>query len=248
LIIPPNTQIGSYQSRFNLIKCNAMVTTALEKIDLNGLIDHTYLKANCTPEDIEVLCQEALSHRFYSICVPPYFVFQARSYLGVNSAVKICTVIGYPMGYNTTAAKVEEIKRAVMDGVDEVDVIANMSAIKAGDWNYVRNDIESVTVMTHLRSRKIKLVFEINELELEEVQKICDICKEKGVDYIKLSTGFLNDTNTLEQVELIRSIISPSIKLKVEGRYKTKMEAKQIVDAGANRIGTTSGIRLISSV
>lgn len=225
-----------------------MVTTALEKIDLNGLIDHTYLKATCTPEDIEVLCQEALSHRFYSICVPPYFVFQARSYLGVNSAVKICTVIGYPLGYNTTAAKVEEIKRAVMDGVDEVDVVVNMSAIKAGDWNYVRNDIESVIVMTHLRSRKIKLVFEMADLELEELQKLCEICKEKGADYIKLSTGFQNDTNTIEQVALVRSILNSSIKIKVEGRYKTKMEAKQIIDAGANRIGTTSGIRLISSV
>lgn len=225
-----------------------MVTTALEKIDLNGLIDHTYLKANCTSEDVEVLCQEALSHRFYSICIPPYFVSQARNYLGVNSAVKICTVVGYPMGYNTTAAKVEEIKRAIMDGVDEVDVVANMTAIKAGDWSYVQNDIESVMVMTHLRSRKIKLAFEINELELEEIQKICEICKDKSVDYIKLSTGYLKDTNTAEQVTLVRSIIGPSIKIKTEGRYKTKMEAKQVIDAGANRIGTTSGIRLISSV
>ena len=125
-----------------------MVTTALPNIDLNGLIDHTYLKFNCTPEDVEVLCQEALTNRFHSICIPPFFVFQARNYLGINSAVKICTVIGYPLGYNTTAAKVEEIKRGAMDGVDEFDVVANMSAIKAGDWNYVQNDIESCLLYT----------------------------------------------------------------------------------------------------
>jgi len=225
-----------------------MVTTALEKIDLNGLIDHTYLKANCTPEDVEVLCQEALTHRFYSICIPPFYVFQARSYLGVNSAVKICTVIGYPMGYNTTAAKVEEIKRAVMDGVDELDVVLNTSAIKSGDWNYVANDIESVTMMCHLRGRKVKAVFEASELELEELRKVCELCKKAGVDYIKPSIGFQNLSSTPEQIVYIRSIIGPSIKIKAEGRYKTKLEAKKVIDAGANRIGTTAGVRLVGSV
>lgn len=225
-----------------------MVTTALPNIDLNGLIDHTYLKATCTPEDVEVLCQEALTHRFHSICIPPFFVFQARNFLGVNSAVKICTVIGYPIGYNTTAAKVEEIKRGVMDGADEFDVIANMSAIKAGDWNYVKNDIESVTMMCRLKGRKIKLVFESSELEAAELKKVVEICEHSGVDYIKPSTGFSNETNTPEQVQYLRRIIGPSVKLKVEGKYKTKLEARKIIDAGANRIGTTTGIRLINSV
>jgi len=225
-----------------------MVTTALPNIDLNGLIDHTYLKFNCTPEDVEVLCQEALTNRFHSICIPPFFVFQARNYLGVNSAVKICTVVGYPLGYNTTAAKVEEIKRGAMDGADEFDVIANMSAIKAGDWNYVQNDIESVTMMCHLRTKKIVLAFESSELEAAEVKKLVEICEKSGVDYIKPSTGYIGGTSSIEQVSFLRRIIGPSVKLKVEGKYKTKLEARQVIDAGANRIGTTTGIRLINSV
>ena len=127
------------------------VRTALDTVNLNGSIEHTYLKASCTPEDIDVLCQEAMTHQFYSVCIPPYFVFQARSILGSNSAIKICTVIGYPLGYNATGAKVEEIKRAIMDGVDELDVVVNISSIKAGDWNFVKNDIESTTMMAHLK-------------------------------------------------------------------------------------------------
>jgi len=225
-----------------------MVTTALPNIDLNGLIDHTYLKVNCTSEDVEVLCQEALTHRFYAICIPPFFVFQARNYLGVNSAVKICTVVGYPLGYNTTAAKVEEIKRGAMDGADEFDVIVNMSAIKAGDWNYVQNDIESVTTMSHLKSKKVKIVFESSLLEAAELKRLVEICEKSGVDYVKPSTGFFTETNTPEQVQYLRRIMGPSIKLKVEGKYKTKLEARQIIDAGANRIGTTTSIRLINSV
>ena len=225
-----------------------MVRTAIESLDLNGLIDHTYLSPNCSPEDIEVLCQEALQHQFYSICIPPYFVFQARKILGANSAIKIGTVVGYPMGYNATAAKVEEIKKAAMDGVDELDVIANMSAIKAGDWNFVKNDIESVTMMVHLKGKKITLSFETNELEVEELKRLCEICQLIGVDYIKPNTGFSKLSSTPEQIQYIRSIIGPSIKIKAEGRFKTKLEAKKIINAGANRIGTTTGIRLIGSV
>ena len=219
-----------------------MTTSA--NIDLNGLIDHTYLKANCTPEDVEVLCEEALKHRFHSICIPPFFVFQARNLLGVNSAVKICTVIGYPLGYNTTAAKVEEIKRAAMDGADELDVVVNLSAIKAGDWNYVQNDIESVTTMCHLKGKKVKIVFESNQLEAIELKRIVAICEKNKVDYIKSTTGYANETTTLEQIHYLRRIIGPSIKLKVEGRYKNKEELRRLVNAGVNRIGKTTGIRM----
>lgn len=221
------------------------MVTASTNIDLNGLIDHTYLKANCTPEDIEVLCQEALKYRFHSICIPPFFVFQARNLLGANSAVKICTVIGYPMGYSTTASKVEEIKRAALDGADEMDVVVNLSAIKAGDWNYVQNDIESVTTMCHLRSKKIKLVFEFSELDVTELKRIVEICEKNKVDYIKASTGFTNQTTNLEQIQYLRRIISPSVKVKIEGKFKSIAEINQLIAAGANRIGTTTGVRLM---
>ena len=225
-----------------------MVRTALDTVNLNGSIEHTYLKASCTPEDIDVLCQEAMTHQFYSVCIPPYFVFQARSILGSNSAVKICTVVGYPLGYNSTGAKVEEIKRAIMDGVDELDVVVNISAIKAGDWNFVKNDIESTTMMAHLKGKKIKVVFESSELEADELKKLCEICKIVGVNYIVPGTGFSQLSSTPEQIEYIRSIVDPSIKIKAEGRFKTKLEAKQIISAGANKLGTTTGIRLMSSV
>jgi len=223
------------------------MVTASTNIDINGLIDHTYLKATCTPEDIEVLCQEALRYRFHSICIPPYFVFQARNILGPNSAVKICTVVGYPMGYSTVAAKVEEIKRAALDGADELDVVINLAAIKAGDWNYIKNDIESTTTMCHLKGRKIKIVFESSELDAGEVKKLVEICEKHRVDYIKASIGLINQTTTLEQIQYLRRIIGPSIKLKVEGKFKTKEEIGLLVAAGVNRIGTTSSIRLISN-
>ena len=137
-----------------------MTSPITPQINLAYIIDHTYLKPDCSAADVKVLCKEALQYGFYSVCIPPYYIFHAKKLLG-DSNIKICTVIGFPMGYSTTGSKVEEIKRASNDGADELDVVVNIAAIKNNDWNTVRNDIESSTMISHLKGKKIKLIIEM---------------------------------------------------------------------------------------
>ena len=120
-------------------------------------IDHTLLKPDCTLENIKTVCEEAKTHRFFSVCVPPFYVKDAVQFLE-DESVKVATVIGFPMGYATTPAKVEEIKRAIDEGADEVDAVVNICAVKSGNWNYVRNDIDSMTRIAHMRGKIIKVI------------------------------------------------------------------------------------------
>lgn len=222
-----------------------MVSPTSTQVDIATIIDHTYLKADCSTADVKVLCSEALQHSFKSVCIPPYYVFQAKKLLG-ESSVKICSVIGFPMGYSTTGAKVEEIKRACNDGVDELDVVVNIAAIKNNDWNAVSNDIESTTMISHLRGKKVKLIIEMGLLEEEEIVKVCELAIKSGVDFVKTSTGFNNTITTPEDISYLKSILPPSIKVKASGGIRTKADALAMVKAGADRIGTSSGVRIVS--
>lgn len=215
------------------------------KVDIATMIDHTYLRADCSTADIKVLCNEALQYGFKTVCIPPYYIFQAKKILG-DSRVKICSVIGFPMGYSTTGAKVEEIKRACNDGVDELDVVINIAAVKNNDWNMVRNDIESTTMISHLRGKKMKLIIEMGLLEEDEILKICEIATKLGVDFIKTSTGFNNTITTPEDISFLKSILPPSVKVKASGGIRTKADALAMLQAGADRIGTSSGIRIVT--
>ncbi len=215
------------------------------KVDIATMIDHTYLRADCSTADIKVLCNEALQYGFKTVCIPPYYIFQAKKILG-DSRVKICSVIGFPMGYSTTGAKVEEIKRACNDGVDELDVVINIAAVKNNDWNMVRNDIESTTMISHLRGKKMKLIIEMGLLEEDEILKICEIATKLGVDFIKTSTGFNNTITTPEDISFLKSILPPSVKVKASGGIRTKADASAMLQAGADRIGTSSGIRIVT--
>lgn len=215
------------------------------KVDIATMIDHTYLRADCSIADIKVLCNEALRYGFKTVCIPPYYIFQAKKILG-DSRVKICSVIGFPMGYSTTGAKVEEIKRASNDGVDELDVVVNIAAVKSNDWNTVRNDIESTTMISHLKGKKMKLIIEMGLLEEDEIIKVCEIATKAGVDFIKTSTGFNNTITTPEDISFLKSVLPPSIKVKASGGIRTKADALAMLQAGADRIGTSSGIRIIS--
>ena len=216
------------------------------QVDIATLIDHTYLRADCSTADIKVLCSEAIRHGFKSVCIPPYYIFQAKKILG-DSSVKICSVIGFPMGYSTTGAKVEEIKRACNDGVDELDVMVNIAAIKNSDWNTVRNDIDSTTMISHLRGKKMKLTIEMGLLEEDEIVKVCDLAKQSGVDFVKTSTGFNNTITTPADIKYLRSLLPSSIKIKASGGIRTKEEVMDMVQAGAARIGISSGIRIIAT-
>jgi len=211
-------------------------------VELVSYIDHTVLRADCTRGDVQKLCKEALDYHFTAVCIPPYFVKDADQLLS-EQAVKVATVIGFPMGYSATAAKVEEIKRALGEGADEIDVVANISAVKCGDWAYVKNDIDSMTRAVHLKGKVIKIIFETNLLALEEIKQLCTICKDIGVDFVKTSTGFQGDGITADVVHLLRSHLPNSIKLKASGGIRTLEMAKALIEAGADRLGSSAGIQ-----
>jgi deoxyribose-phosphate aldolase len=212
-------------------------------MNLAPLIDHTLLRSDADMQAIERLCQEAIEHQFCAVCVPPYFVGQAARLLE-RKAVKIATVIGFPQGYTATPGKVAEIKRAIDDGVDELDAVINICAVKSGQWNYVRNDIDSMTRVAHLKNKRIKIILETDLLTVEEIQQLCAICTDNAVNFVKTSTGFRAGA-TPEIVQLLRSHLPESIKIKASGGIRTAEFAQQLIEAGAQRLGTSSGLQLI---
>lgn len=151
------------------------------------------------------------------------------------------------MGYSTTGAKVEEIKRACNDGADELDVVVNIAAIKSGDWNTVKNDIESTTMISHLRGRKIKLIIEMGLLEEKEVVKVCDLAVKSGVDFVKTSTGFNGSPITPEDITYLKAFLPKTVLVKASGGIRSKMDAVAMVKAGADRIGTSSGVKIVGN-
>lgn len=211
---------------------------------MNQRIEHTILKPDTTESDINRLCDEAIKHSFFGICVPPYFVKHAGIKLK-DAPVKIVTVAGFPLGYNTTPAKVEEARKAIDEGAHEVDMVMNIAALKNNDLNFVENDIQSVTTLVQLKGCKLKVIIETALLSHEEKIKACEICAKAGVDFVKTSTGFASGGATVEDVELMRAHLPANIKIKASGGIKTKEQAKALVKAGADRLGTSSGPDLI---
>lgn len=211
-------------------------------MELSSYIDQTVLVPNCTKEDIKRVCEEADQFGMYAICIPPYYVRLAKRLLE-ESKVKVATVVGFPLGYAAIPAKVEEIKRAIDEGADEIDIVANIAAIKNGDWAHVRNDIDGVTIAVHLKGKKVKLIIEVAMLEEIEILKLCNICKEVGVDFVQTSTGYQHNASE-EQVKLLRANLPSQIKIKVNGGITTLETAQKMIAAGADRIGTSFGVTL----
>lgn len=211
--------------------------------DLAKYIDHTVLKSDCSKEDIEKLCAEAQEFGFCAVCVPPYFVQQAVRHLEEDKT-KVATVVGFPMGYSATAAKVEEIKRAVDEGVDELDVVINIAAVRNRAWNTVSSDINSCVSAAHMRGKVIKVIIEASVLTDEEIAKVCEICAEEQVDYVKTSTGMQGGA-TLKMVENLRSLLPENIKIKASGGVRDAAKAERLIELGADRIGTSSGVSIL---
>ena len=216
----------------------------MKENQLNAHIDHTVLKPDTKLKDIQKLCEEAVTYCFYAVCVPPYFV-QKTSMLLKDSDVKIATVIGFPSGYSTTPSKAAEIQKAIDDGADELDVLVNISAIKSEDWNYVKNDIKTMTVAAQMRGKVVKIIFETGLLTKKEIKKLCEICVEEGVNFVKTSTGFNGQGATVEIVEFLRKNLPNSIKIKASGGIKTAKKTLKMIEAGADRIGASSGVKII---
>ncbi|MCB9257167.1 MAG: deoxyribose-phosphate aldolase [Chitinophagales bacterium] len=211
---------------------------------LAAKIEHTILKADATESEIKKLCEEAKEHRFFGVCVPPYFIKLAKQVLS-KTECKVVSVVGFPLGYNSTPSKVEETRKAIDEGADEIDMVLNIAAFKNGDFNFVLNDIQSVCTLTHLKNRKLKVIIETALLSKEEIVKACEICAEAGVDFVKTSTGFSTSGAQAEDISLMRNNLPSNIGIKASGGIKNKEQALALVEAGASRIGASAGVKLL---
>jgi len=213
-------------------------------MNIAAYIDHTVLKPTTTITDVEKLCAEAIQYQFAAVCVPPLFVKKAKELLA-GSLVKVATVIGFPFGYSAIEAKVAELVLAIIDGADELDVVINISAIKNNDWQFLANEINAILPIVKSKGRLIKIIIESGILTTEEIIRCCDLYGAAGVDFMKTSTGYAEKGATVEAVQLMRKHLADNIQIKASGGIKTYTFAKQLIDAGANRLGCSSSIAIV---
>jgi len=207
-----------------------------------SLIDHTALKPNTTKEQINKLCSEAIEYGFASVCVNSSYV-KLCSELLKDSAIKVCTVIGFPLGATTTATKAFEASEAIENGAREVDMVINVGAIKSGDFDFVKKDIEAVVQVAKGKAL-VKVILETCLLTEEEKIKSCKICKEAHADFVKTSTGFSTGGATVSDIKLMRGIVKPDMGVKASGGIRDYETAKAMVDAGASRIGASASVAI----
>jgi deoxyribose-phosphate aldolase len=206
-------------------------------------IDHTLLKPDATPDQIAQLCFEARKFGFASVCLNPTHVKLAAQLLE-NSDVKVCTVIGFPLGATLPEVKAFEALDAIKDGASEIDMVINIGALKAGDYTTVAQDIRGVVQVCHERGALVKVILEMAMLTEEEKVAGCLIAKEAGADYVKTSTGFGPGGATVEDVALMRRVVGPQMGVKAAGGIHSYEEARGMVQAGATRIGASAGVRI----
>ena len=212
--------------------------------NLNQYIDHTILKPATTLAEIEKICAEAKEYQFAAVCVPPLFVKKAKELLN-NTNVKIATVIGFPFGYCAIEAKVAEIVLAIIDGADELDMVANISAMKNNDWNFIANEINTILPIIKSKNKIIKVIIESGILTDDEIIKCCDIYGVANVDYVKTSTGYAERGATIHAVKLIKKHLANSVGIKASGGIKTYQFAKELIEAGATRLGCSNSLQII---
>ncbi|MFO7618924.1 MAG: deoxyribose-phosphate aldolase [Thermoplasmata archaeon] len=210
--------------------------------ELAGTIDHTLLKANATGPQIEKLCAEAKKYGFASVCVNSSWVRVCRELLA-GTGSKVCAVIGFPLGSASTRAKAAEAMAAVDDGADELDMVINVGRLLDGDHGYVHEDIAAV--VSAAKGRIVKVIIESCYLTNEQIVKACQISKEAGAGFVKTSTGFGTGGATTEAVRLMRMTVGPEMGVKASGGIKSRKDALAMIEAGANRIGTSSGIAIL---
>lgn len=214
-------------------------------MNLAPYIDHTLLRVDCIAEEVFRLCEEAVEHQFASVCIPPFYVGEVAQWLATRETqVKLCTVIGFPAGYSATPAKVEEIKRAIEEGADEVDAVINLCAVKNSQWSYIRNEMDSLCTAAHMKGKKIKIILETTLLREAEIRQLAEIALEIKPDFLKTSTGF-NGGATLEAIHLLRELVDGQIALKASGGIRHYADAQAFIDAGAQRLGTSAGIQIL---
>lgn len=215
--------------------------------NIAAYIDHTALKPEVTPRDIEKLCAEALQYGFASVCVNSSNISLAKKLLD-GSMVKVCTVVGFPLGAMSTKAKCSEARFALEDGAEELDMVINIGRLKYGDHNYVRDEIAELAQLAHIHKAILKVIIETALLTDEEKKTACILAKEAKADFVKTSTGFGGGGATLEDVRLMHNAVGPSLGVKASGGIKDYASAVAFIAAGATRIGTSHGVAIVTAV
>ena len=213
-------------------------------MELNKYIDHTLLKSVATEREIINLCQEAKIYNFYSVCVNSCYTAIAKQSLE-NSEVKVCSVVGFPLGAMSTEAKVFEAKKAIEDGATEIDMVMNIGFLKSRNYLAVFKDINDVK--RAIGNITLKVILEISELSKNEIVKACEICVDAKADFVKTSTGFSKSGATLTALKIIKKTVKNNTKIKASGGIRTASTALKYIDAGVDRIGASSGVAMMNN-
>lgn len=211
-------------------------------MNYNKMIDHTVLKADTPLETVKRICDEAMEYGFASVCINPCHVAYCADYLK-DSDVNVCTVIGFPLGANTSAVKAFETKDAIANGADEIDMVMNIGALKDKNYDLVRDDVKAVVEAAN--GTLVKVILETCLLTEDEIKKACELCVEAKADYVKTSTGFSTRGATIEDVRIMKEAVHGKAKVKASGGVRTPEDMVKIVAAGADRIGTSAGCSLV---
>ena len=214
-------------------------------MNIASIIDHTVLKATATEADVDQVCEEALRYGFASACIPPFYVPRAAALLQ-GSAVKVCTVIGFPFGYSVTSAKAEEMKQAIQEGARELDMVLNLAALKNRNTRFLEQELETVSRITLAQNITLKMIMESGILTEEEIVLCCNILKNYPVQFAKTSTGYAEKGATVAAVQLMRALLPSSIGIKASGGIKTRAFAQELVAAGASRLGCSASVAIVS--
>ena len=227
-----------------------MVET-LTKEQLAKTIDQTLLNPVATSKEIEQLCITAKKYHFAAVCINPTFITQAKKILA-GGDVKVCSVVGYPLGANTIETKVFEARDNVRKGADELDMVINLGAVKSGNYDNVEREIKIVVnvirreqIAEYNKHINIKIIIETAVLTKDEIKKVCSIIERSGADFVKTSTGFGVKGVELDDIRLIREVVTRNIGVKASGGIRTFGDAQALIDAGATRLGTSSGVNII---
>ncbi len=208
------------------------------------LIDHTILKPEATREEVGQVCAEALKFEFAAVCVNPFWTKFVKSELG-DSPVKVCTVTGFPLGATSTAAKIAETLAALRDGAEEIDMVINIGALRGGERDIVRSDIEAVVAASHGHGAIVKTIIETALLDDAQKALACRLAQDAGADFVKTSTGFSKAGATAADVTLMRRTVGKAMGVKASGGIRTLADLKAMVDAGATRIGASASVRIV---
>jgi deoxyribose-phosphate aldolase len=212
---------------------------------LAARIDHTLLRPDATEAQILQLCEEAVAHGFASVCVPPCYVALATEKLA-GTGVAVCTVIGFPWGYSTSSVKFKEAEVALYDGASELDMVINIGALKSGKAEAVQAEILDLADLCHVHQALLKVIIETALLSAEEIELACRLCAAGEADFVKTSTGFASRGASVEDVALMRRVLPESIRIKAAGGIRTRAAAQALIEAGADRIGSSNSVALIA--